>query len=123
MLADPISTKISCTGPLKSRIFCLLLIFVFAIAGLNISIYLQEHPRGPKGNQCHPTHGTMSKKHRTELSLSLSLSQGTMNSGTDPGFLERGSFLNCVCVRGGVALLNVSHLSYITNENEIIWSH
>ena len=41
-------------------------------------------------------------------------------SGADPGFLERG----CIYIKvWGFALLILSHLSKISHENEIIWSH
>ena len=43
-----------------------------------------------------------------------------MVSGADQGFLERGFICIKVC---GVALVILSHFSYISHKNEIIWSH
>ena len=41
-------------------------------------------------------------------------------SGADSGFLERGFI--CIMV-WWFAVLILSHFSYISHENEIIWSH
>ena len=54
------------------------------------------------------------------------LSIRTLLAGADPGFLERGFICidACVCGGGGdLAMLILSNFSYISHENEIIWSH
>ena len=46
----------------------------------------------------------------------------TLTSGADPGFQERRVHMY-TCKGPGFALLVLSHFSYISHENEIIWSH